>query len=1110
MTENIRTRNRKLENIDNNINQRNSEIKDEKNEDEIKNLYEQSKLEFQNSLNIDEPKITFFKVPFILLACCLVSYFIGYFNISIVFLFFVMYSVFFVFSRSIKKFKRSMAAIVFKSERNRQIPNLESVEWINFAIQRFWNIIEGEISKEVFRIVNPILREKCPSFLSGLSLSEFTLGSLPPVIKGISFDHRREKNIISFDCELYFAPLETGKGPAAVLLEESVNWNSRIVITARLGLALKGRGFNVPILVQNLFFYGNARINLQLSRNLKSPLKSVEFCFLSQPNIDFDLSPLKAIDLMNTPGLSSFIHNLIDSNISKQLVDPNTIKIDLEKKSVEKVIPHCVAMLHIYSMFNKTDESIIGEIDIDGRRIYKTIQREGTQMVFNEYFYIILNKNDQMLNIVFRSKNIQNEHKYGTAGICLKKLRGIGSLLQSTKIWKKGVTRSVIDTDLKLYPIITGPLQPNKHIAAQAIFILNVQYIENLQAKGKSRNRFYNIFVQVTVCKKITEKITQRPGDFLTMALEKSGNITKKLTGTITKNLKKGFNTIVGLDNDDADLLMDASSSTFFLGRTKMIMETKSPIFEEKFEIFSRDIQKDMIYLNIIDQQESENEIIGRVELPLRDIYDGTEKEYKINNAQSGKIKLSFDLHYITPFISPFKPYKNAIRLRFEELITSYDEGVFYVVVRNQKESFFLDTFCYGDLPINREIIVPAEMDEEFFRIYLFRENTYESEFLGDGKLYLNEEKEPNITNTQKVELKYKDDLVATFSIEIDSEPLKGIGCQECDEEISMNSKIETTKFNGPISNDECVIHKKDLTDINPCESSASTHFHETQPQKLIENDSSRMFHVVQVCFKHFEGIKNDFFIEFVSGGEIIKKSGLVKPQSKSEIGSKTVLGQYEKCRLNSNCEVFTLLCGQTPVYARLRTASFGKQDIFAETVITKRCFNGKIELSNSVTAQLTVCSQKAAFKWKDFFKIGFLEVRILNAIKIRAVEDDGTSDPFVKVYLNNKKAYKTKTIHKTLNPVYNENFYSKVNIMTDILRFEIIDWNRIESNQMISFIEIPLYFLTEGFTDVNLHLIDAVKMRKSDSVLHLGFNFNKNLKSGVDQKKVLKSEFIN
>ncbi|ELA47900.1 hypothetical protein VCUG_00620 [Vavraia culicis subsp. floridensis] len=1113
----------------------------EEEENKINEMYERSRVEFVNSLNMDVPKTIFLQVPGVLFACALLSYLIGRLRLNFSFLVLVLYGMYFLFSRNVAKFKKSMAALVFRDERRRKVCELESVEWMNFAIERVWKIIEAEVSKEVFRVVNPILAEKCPSFLSQLVLSEFTLGSLPPTLKGISFDPRAAQNVISFDAEVFFVPLETGRGAAMMCLSDSMNWNSRIVLTARLGLNVKGKGLDIPIMVRNLSFSGRARIILTLAKSLVTPLVSVEVCFLTAPQIDFDLCPLKSIDLMNMPGLSTFIHTLINSNLQKMLVDPNSITVDLRKKGKEEIAPQGVVLLHIYSLDNTSDMSCRADIDVDGRRLYKTEKREGTRIVYNEYFYVVVHNRDDTINVNFTSMAVNVSHKYGTAGVCLKKLRSIGNVLQDIKIWRKGAIRAVLETDIKYYPVLHGPVVPNQHMAAQAVLIITVQQIENLQGQRKPRNRLYNAFCQVMVCEALSGKLQRKDesiSDFFTGALKSAGSLSKNIAGVLTKNLKSGFNTLTstGDTEEDTEVLQGASHSTMFVGRTHRVMETRSPFFDEKFEVFSRNIQKDVLYLTVIDQQESENEVIGTVDIPLRDVYDGTEELYRIKGAQQGRVKLSFAVHYITPFISPFKRYVHAVRVRLEKLVTTYDEGIFYAIIKNKRESFFIDNFCYGDLPINREIIVPAERDDRL-RMFLFRENFNESDFIGEGMVDV-------VGGAQEVEIVERGELEGTVTVNVEVEELNGVGCVRCTRESGIGDELPNNKArddviaptadaqitdenvldmeeppapgkpiaepNDEISEKACAVHRDHLSEINPHESEASSTYLRRDVVKTKADTSASMYHVVQVAFRHFEGVNENFFIEFVCDDEVIKKSGLIKVRAgTADSDTQGVLGMYEHCHLNSNCEVFTLLCGESVVRAKLRTAAFGKTKVVGECVIPKKCMEEKVSLGGDVHVLMTVCAQQACFKWKDYFKVGYLEIRILGATKVRGVEKNSMSDPYVKAYLNNTKVYKTKTIQNTVNPSFNENFFCKVNIMTDVLRFDIIDWNRIETDQLISFVEIPLYFVVEGFTEVKLQLIDALKMRKDGSYLHLGFVFNKTYKGEDSVKKIAASIFI-
>lgn len=66
-------------------------------------------------------------------------------------------------------------------------------------------------------------------------------------------------------------------------------------------------------------------------------------------------------------------------------------------------------------------------------------------------------------------------------------------------------------------------------------------------------------------------------------------------------------------------------------------------------------------------------------------------------------------------------------------------------------------------------------------------------------------------------------------------------------------------------------------------------------------------------------------------------------------------------------------------------------------------------------------------------FNNNSLNVTVLQAEELPALDMGGTSDPYVKVYLlpDKKKKFETKVHRKTLNPVFNESFVFKVSSMS-------------------------------------------------------------------------------
>ena len=73
------------------------------------------------------------------------------------------------------------------------------------------------------------------------------------------------------------------------------------------------------------------------------------------------------------------------------------------------------------------------------------------------------------------------------------------------------------------------------------------------------------------------------------------------------------------------------------------------------------------------------------------------------------------------------------------------------------------------------------------------------------------------------------------------------------------------------------------------------------------------------------------------------------------------------------------------------------------------------------------MCSILSTFLDYDF-QNNNLAVNLMQASDLAAMDMNGTSDPYVKVYLlpDKKKKFETKVHRKTLNPVFNETFNFK------------------------------------------------------------------------------------
>jgi len=92
--------------------------------------------------------------------------------------------------------------------------------------------------------------------------------------------------------------------------------------------------------------------------------------------------------------------------------------------------------------------------------------------------------------------------------------------------------------------------------------------------------------------------------------------------------------------------------------------------------------------------------------------------------------------------------------------------------------------------------------------------------------------------------------------------------------------------------------------------------------------------------------------------------------------------------------------------------------------------------------------------------------VKVVSGIDLAKKDIFGASDPYVKLSLyvadeNRELALvQTKTIKKTLNPKWNEEFYFRVNPSNHRLLFEVFDENRLTRDDFLGQVDIPLSHL--------------------------------------------------
>ncbi|CAK9438834.1 uncharacterized protein LODBEIA_P30580 [Lodderomyces beijingensis] len=214
---------------------------------------------------------------------------------------------------------------------NRLVKELETMEWMNSFLDKFWVIYMPALSDTVMFIANDILKDQAPGFgIEKLSLDEFTLGSKAPRIDSIKSYTQKSHDIIEMDWAFSFTPNDTDDMTKNEIKKKI---DPKVALGVTVGKAFITK--SLPILVEDMSIKGRLKVKLRLTKNFPH-VKMVSIQFLEAPTIDYALKPVGGdtfgLDIMSfIPGLSKFVNGIIHSTLRPMLYAPNSLDINVEE-----------------------------------------------------------------------------------------------------------------------------------------------------------------------------------------------------------------------------------------------------------------------------------------------------------------------------------------------------------------------------------------------------------------------------------------------------------------------------------------------------------------------------------------------------------------------------------------------------------------------------------------------------------------------------------------------------------------------------------------------------------------------------------------------------------
>ena len=1061
------------------------------------------------------------EIPCLLIFYLVITWLLGYYNFHLLWLVGTLASMVFLYQRRANRFSTLELFALRREAAKRAIPSHEeSAEWINYILGRIWGVYEPVLSATVVDSVNEALEEACPSFLSALKLTTFTLGSEPPVILGFRRYPDTPDDVIHFEIRLAFVPRRSTDDVMYPLRRGAAHrtWSSQIVLAARFGTSLVG--VDVPVLVENVSVEVHARIQLKL---MPAPpvVKLAQISLMSPPKVDFVLKPLKALDIMDLPGLHSFINSMINSVASTIAVTPNCITINVDEivngaiiASQKPVGVLCIGI--IGAKIPKTNE-YIGTVDpfvsivmngIEAARTKELVDQQDPR--WGETFWLLLpnDKSQVSLRVIHAASLVSKELNLGEVKIDIESiLNDFREKENSSKNaepfyftgWAPYVTPSPLLTTGKSPPL-KGELK------------YSVAFFPTLSwASPDDKDR---------IC-------TDGAG-IIDITLHQAVELTpKKSTHAKAMNVyAEGvivpsylFETFEDRSNKlRLDSFASIPSSAYFRTHTKK--KTNSPVWSQKIKTFIKDASLYSLWIQIREERDlSGPSLIGELVLPLSEhllqrdtVLD--DDWFQLDRNSSGKVRITYTW-------DPIVSLDDAESLELEasggepgSFSRTPSSGLAHLTIleadgfsspHNVGRNFYVKAFLGGPKgaaggtePILSTRVIslgdtggaPTQLVwlDGAWAFLKNMDGTFVFELFEAGSKTLLSAASMGGSGGSKG----NDLLLASSTLNIKdvmNDPgaylSRWIILKTIESSDYCRLRIELASW--PVLAPELPILPTHLVGILRVKILRTSGF-------VDPTNSTRLSSLVNVM-RLVSGTESEDIIEELVSSGAKKLSPLKQPEwkeffewivldsQKSMLSlslnslSKKTKKRAKQTALGNVCIPITDIISKqklTPIgKTTSETAAVETGELWPFSSFDSEFFDVSSPSIPGICLEVTFrpldvdyCKSKDAKEsLNELLSFvsseetpGYMVLRVQSAANLKVVDSGGTSDPFSLIKLNGIQVGKTSVIKKNLNPEWNERFVLPVrSLRYAILGFEVFDWNRIDSFVHLGTFSAPL-----------------------------------------------------
>ncbi|KAI9473518.1 MAG: C2 domain-containing protein [Benjaminiella poitrasii] len=990
------------------------------------------------------------------------------------------------YQTSIRRLRRNVRDDIQRElAMNRLETESESADWINHFVSRFWLIYEPVLSAQIIGIADSILVDSTPSFLDSIRLTSFTLGTKAPRIESIRTLTKTEPNIVCMDWKFSFIPNDTFDLTERDRLSKV---NPKIVLTIRVGKGMIGAG--IPILLEDLAFSGHLRLKFRMFNEFPH-IKTVEASFLEKPHFDYVLKPVGGetfgFDINNIPGLETFVQEQVHATLGPMMYAPNVFTLDVAgmlSGAADLDSANGVLVIKIHSASGLKDNDLFGTLDP-----YITIHignpnnaelgrtkciEDSRHPKFDETLFVLLNSvlNDTLVLEVMDRNTGRSDSSIGTCTFDLKTLAESDNLVEglSLPVFKKGKPSGRVKCDFHYFPVNSSDKQEDGTTIPP-------------EESNSGILRF-----TVHECKELG---SQKSGS-------NSGGISIPVIGSSNKNDLSPYAIIKVNDKERL--------------RTNPFKRSINPRWDKQIELFITDKTQTSLRINVLDDA-SDDKQLGYWSSKLEDF----EEDVFINNQDwwplkggNGKIHLSMQWKPITMtgftegmshgYRSPIGVvrvhFKEANDLKNVEAMTGGKSDP-YVRVMSGVQNRGQTEYVEDDLdPVwNQVLYIPVHSKREdlIFEVMDYNSNS-KDKTLGITDLLLKDVMR---------EIKTEEGHVYYESTAL--EPIERVtNLTSLDRKKGRGTLKYTVVFYPTLALPKEEDHnKKKITEQEEEEEGSTTYSQVSEEPEFIEKPRElpeRDLHgeLVQYKFLSTTDKKLIDLSAYESGVLAVKIHSvtLSEPQrvvvdlmlDSNDPQFSTIEQKGAQLEINETGTAFVKEMDFSKLIVRIRNVHDTDKDDNAcgrcvlevrhiierllktaedesltepliEDIPLLDSAGGRIRLSFSFIPVIQFKLDPA----ESLENQGNLTVSVVKAANLTAADRSGTSDPFIRFYVDEQRVYKTQTYKKTLNPVFNKDETFTVPIVNRIytpLVAKIFDWDQIGKDTLLG--ECKITFTAE------------------------------------------------